>query len=158
MLFLFGNAQDAADMGAEVRRAAERTRKLWSMMCREITGNFLCQGSIRSEVQTSEIISRSSGATDCYFCRYPQKRPISAAVLFRRRAGRRLCGLQSKKRISSTADLCFETIGGTAVIARLSILSMVKFFCIKSGSKRGASAVLLTCIFTLSGYGCRRCR
>ena len=31
MLFLFGNAQDAADMGAEVRRAAGENSKIFSV-------------------------------------------------------------------------------------------------------------------------------
>ena len=82
MLFLFGNAQDAADMGAEVRRAAGENSKTVEYDVQRDHRKFSLSGKYQNEVQTSEIISRSSGATELLFCRYPQKRPISVAVLF----------------------------------------------------------------------------
>ena len=67
MLFLFGNAQDAADMGAEVRRAAGENSKTVEYDVQRDHRKFSLSGKYQNEVQTSEIISRSSGATDCYF-------------------------------------------------------------------------------------------
>ncbi len=108
---------------------------------------FSLSGEYQNEVQTSEIISRSRGATDCYFCRYPQKRPISVAVLFRRRAGRRLCGLQSKKRISARRIFVLKPRRDSRLIAKIEYIEYGKIFLykvrLKTGSFCGAAHLYL---------------
>lgn len=101
MLFLFGNAQDAADMGAEVRRAAGENSKTVEYDVQRDHRKFSLSGKYQNEVQTSEIISRSSGATDCYFVdtrrrgrflslfSFQADEPVEGCVDFNRRSASR---------------------------------------------------------------------
>ena len=115
MLFLFGNAQDAADMGAEVRRAAGENSKTVEYDVQRDHRKFSLSGKYQNEVQTSEIISRSSGATDCYFADTRRRGRFLSLFSFQAESRSKAVWTSIEEaHLVRTADLVFETIGGTA--------------------------------------------
>ena len=115
MLFLFGNAQDAADMGAEVRRAAGENSKTVEYDVQRDHRKFSLSGKYQNEVRTSEIISRSSGATDCYFVDTRRRGRFLSLFSFQAESRSKAVWTSIEEaHLVRTADLVFETIGGTA--------------------------------------------
>ena len=76
---------------------------------------FSLSGKYQNEVQTSEIISRSSGATDCYFVDTRRRGRFLSLFSFQAESRSKAVWTSIEEaHLVRTADLVFETIGGTA--------------------------------------------
>lgn len=112
MLFLFGNTQDAADMGANVRRAAGENSETVQYDVQRDNRKFTLSGKYRNEVKTSEIVSQRDGAADCYSADTRRKGRFLSLFSFRAesRSKAMWTSMQEAHLIRMT-DLVFETIG-----------------------------------------------
>ena len=113
MLFLFGNTQDAADMSAQVRRAAGEGTKTVQYDIRRDQRKFSLAGKYRNEVEASEVVRQSKGAVDCYSADTRRRGRFLSLFSFRAESrSKTVWTAIEEAHLIRTADLVFETVGG----------------------------------------------